>query len=215
MNFHQKIITILCAVSCSIGIVACSEKESNHGEKPATVESKETPSAHPLPEFDQTKTLAPEPSRKKEVQKSEQEQIAQVLLEQSEGARAIVFDVPLGEAASLDRVKAWESLTQKEPWMLLSDAQCEYARDLLKRYENGTQLERLVFWRLVFLRKYEQGASGTSRVVGADQELRRDLRKRLLEMLYSGLGSDPEELSEPLAARKAMELLEKAAKKDD
>jgi hypothetical protein len=51
--------------------------------------------------------------------------------------------------------------------------------------------------------------------VGADQELRRDLRKRLLEMLYSGLGSDPEELSEPLAARKAMELLEKAAKKDD
>jgi hypothetical protein len=179
------------------------------------VESKETPSTHPLPEFEQRKVLPPEPPRKKEGQKTEQEQIAQVLLEQSEAARAIVFDVPLDEAASFDRAKAWEMLTQKEPWMLLSDAQCEHARDLLKRYENGTQLERLVFWRLVFLRKYEQGASGTSRVVGADEELRRDLRKRLLEMLYSGLGDDPEELPEPLAARKAVELLAKAGKMDN
>jgi hypothetical protein len=215
MNYHQKRITVLCAVSCLMGIFACSEKESSQGKKPATVESEETPSKHPLPEFEQKKVPAAEQSSIKEDEKIEQEQIAQVLLNQTENARASVFHVPLDEAASVERAKAWEMLTQNEPWMLLSDAQCEFAKNLLKSYENGTQLEKLVFWRLVFLRKYEQGASGTSRIVGADEELRRDLRTKLLEILYSGLGEDPEELSEPLAVRKAIVLLEMAGKKEN
>lgn len=215
MNYIQKPITVLCAVSCLISIFACSEKESSLGEKPATVETEKTPSSHRLPELKQKMSLAAEPSRIKEDKKTEQEQIAQVLLDQSEDAFALVFDVPLDEVASVERAKAWETLTQKVPWTPLSDVQCEFAKDLLKRYKNGSQLEKLVFWRLVFLRKYEQGASGTSRIVGADQELRRDLRTKLLEILYSGLGDDPEELSEPLAVRKAIVLLEMAGKKEN
>jgi hypothetical protein len=103
----------------------------------------------------------------------------------------------------------------KEPWILLSDAQCAYAVELLKRYENGSKLEKLVFWRLVYLRENEQGASSSSRIVGADAKLRGELRMRLVEMLYSGLGDAPEHLSEPLAARKAIEFLENARTKDN
>jgi hypothetical protein len=96
--------------------------------------------------------------------------------------------------------------------MLLSDEQLGYANELLKRYENGSQLEKLVFWRLVYLRQYEQGASSTSRIVGADLELTKDLRERLRRTLYSGLGEEHANLPEPFAARIAIEIMEKAGK---
>jgi hypothetical protein len=200
-----------CVILSSSLVLSCNKSNLNEVDGVSEVASKEDKPNHSDPEGEQAIAEAREPS-KSDSHESERDLIARVLLQRAEASRAVVFGVALREGASADRAKAWIALTQTESWMPLSDEQCEFALDLLKRYESGTELEKLVFWRLVFLRYYEQGASATGRIVGSDGTKREELRVMLLETLYSGLGNDSRELSEPVAAKRAVALLEEAVR---
>lgn len=136
----------------------------------------------------------------------------EILLRNAELQRAAVFSIAVSTQAAKDRVEAWEKLTTAEPHRLLTKEQYLYAQELLERYREAPVMEKLVFWRLLYLRLNEQGVSSSSRIVGDDYlDLRRGIYPKLKAMLYSALGEDPEKLPEFRAIQKGMETLKAAS----
>lgn len=211
----NKISSIILCVPVVIAYLSsCRESNNRAADNLDKPESAASSSNHRSIDSKVSNREVTEIIDKKIDQDSNLKEITNINNRLDEEARSIVFRVPLGVNASNDREKAWKKLTQEELGQPLSDEQCEYALGLLERYEHGSRVERLVFWRLVFLRCYEQGASGTSRLIGSNIELREKLRRTLTRILYLGLNVDSVDLPEPLAARKAVELLEQGIEID-
>ena len=131
-----------------------------------------------------------------------------------EEQHALVFNVPLDEAASRDREEAWTRLESTSPGSKLNREQLIYASDLVEKYRKSGRLEQLVFWRLVWFRMNEQGASSISRVLDEDYGIiQKDLWSKLHGMMYSGLGEDPGKLAGAPPFMKAIEALKAAGRK--
>jgi hypothetical protein len=151
-------------------------------------------------------TMNPTTSRADEL--SDDEKLQRV----AELERADVFNVPVSDQVAQDRAEAWKTLAVPDIYTVISKEQYLYAHEILDRYREATLLEKLVFWRLVELRLSHQGISGTSTIFGDDyRQLRIDTHSKLMDLLYSGLGENPEKLPEYLAVRRGIEMLKVAA----
>ena len=215
-----KQLLILSLTFC-LGLASC-RKERKPAEDVSQKHNEQTtvsspPPLQPEPHGNAQVTSAePEPPGKHLTAPTEVRELStdEMLLRKAEMQRAAVFGIPLPVQATKDRTEAWEKLTSSEPHTILKKEQYLYARELLERYRDAPVLERLVFWRLIYLRLHEQGVSGITRVaVGADdyQEIRRGMNPKLKTMLYSALGETPETLQEFLAIQKGLEILKVAS----
>lgn len=218
MKYHPIFITGALVVFSSLGILGCKRKEPNGSSRTEPPQTKKTLSDHPAAEPPQRPPVT-DPFKEAPFEKNLSQydiEVFEAIRKKQEPPRAVVFAVPLDEAASRDRAEAWEKLTQRSFTFPLVMKQQEYALNLLKSYENGTQLEKLVFWRLVRLRWREQGfVSGSGRTIevldGSDVKLNKDLSNKLRETLYSGLGVDSS-TDYDTASKQAIQILENAGK---
>jgi hypothetical protein len=146
--------------------------------------------------------------------RSENDKINDALLKQKQGGYAEVFDISLklDPDSDRDRAEAWEKLQAVEPSVPLSGEQISYADGLIEKYKNAPMISKLMIWRLIHARLYEQGASPTSRIVDDYQDLRSSMPKKLNELLYSALNETSEGLDITSATFKARELLRQATR---
>jgi hypothetical protein len=215
MKFSQFHIISL---AIFLGLAACRSERKTAGNspiektEPKSVSSPSPPQPEPYGNG-QSSVADPEPppenpSKVKDHELSSDEMMRRI----DELKRADLFNVPISVQAAKDRAEAWEKLTSPDPHAFLIKEQYLYAQELLDRYREAPAIEKLVFWRLLNLRLYEQGVSNMSMVVGDNYgELRRGMYTKLKAMLYSALGENPDVLPDFLATRKAMEMLKAAS----
>lgn len=216
MNAIKNVIVLSTVTVCLESLTACRQDEQKEKISANAAGAAET---RPLMKDSHQDQSHPGVSRGviitdvlQEVDDSDNKFQEDYRLKQIEDERGIVFAVPLNDIASREREDAWRELATKKSSML-SGEQCVYASSLIDRYENSTALEKLVFWRLVYLCMYEQGASATSRILDDYQQVRAGMPQKLNGMLYSALNEDPDKLSIYPATMKGMEILRKAGKK--
>lgn len=219
MNSLQK-NSILVIAACSIGLTACRQEKQERKSSSGTVERPHEALSMPEPAPTEHKESIAEVPKKAGATIAAGDQIdeafvMELIAKQMERNRLEVFDVPLNEKASRDRSDAWAYLTCAQFAEPLSSKKWVYARDLLDRYKDATAIEKLVFWRLIGLRMYEQGVSNTSRYLeeGVDPRVERGMPAKLTALLYSALGEDPSSLPDFLASRRAIEILKQAGQK--
>ena len=196
----------------SLGLAACRERIPK-GDQSASSNAKTTEASARVrspvqsvdPNFEQkAKNAVP-------IDKSEDRDVEDIQIRQKDEDRIEVFAVPLSDSASRDRDKAWNKLATIKSSVPLSGEQVVYASDLIDQYKNSSQIEKLVIWRLVYLRMYEQGASSTSLILDDYQSLRLDMPLKLNRLLYSALDLEPASLEIYQAAKKGKEILRMSA----
>lgn len=214
---HITNITVLAVVTvCICSLTACRRDEQKDKTSPDAAGGVMPPPRRPdshqeqsLPYVSRGAIIADDITKKDSADKEFQVNYS---LKQIEDEREIVFAVPLNDIASREREEAWIELTT-EKFSMLAGEKCVYASRLIDRYGNSTALEKLVFWRLIYLRMYEQGASATSRILDDYQQVRAGMPNKLNGLLYSALNEDPDKLPIHLATMKGMEVLRRAGKK--
>ena len=133
------------------------------------------------------------------------------LINMRELERADVFAVLITAESDKERAEACDTLTFDEGKMMLTLEQYIYGRDILDRHRKAPAIEKLVFWRLVSLRVFEQGTSSLIRHSPEEKKVYLEISANLRTMLYSALGENPEELPDYLAVRKGIDMLKAAA----
>jgi len=131
-------------------------------------------------------------------------------LARRETFRVKIFSIPLAVTAAHDRAEAWDKLAIPDDELRSSSEQLQWARALLDRYANGTQIEKLVFWQLVAYRMSSHYPGPIVRTIG-DQGPSMTSEK-LEEILYSALGVTPEILPYDQAIAEGLRILEQVAK---
>lgn len=119
-----------------------------------------------------------------------------------ERKKELLFSIPVNPQAKKDFGDAWKTL---ETTSFFDNKQDLYVRDLILRYSEAPQLERLVIWRLIRLR-IEAGLKRGSAT--AEEALKIEMAKFLL----SALGIDKHELFEAMHL-KTRSLSEEAGRK--
>ncbi len=215
MNLIENFIVLVIVTVCLGSLTACRQDEQKEkisanaaGAAETQPRMKDSHQEQSHPEVSRGKITTDVLRKEDDADNKFQEDYR---LKQIEDEREIVFAVPLNDIASREREDAWRELATKRS-LMLSGEQCVYASSLIDRYENSTALEKLVFWRLVYLRMYEQGASATSRILDDYQQVRAGIPQKLDEMLYSALNEDPDKLPIYPATMKGMEILRQAGK---
>ena len=127
-----------------------------------------------------------------------------------EAFRIKLFSIPLSTTAARDRADAWEKLAIPDDELRSSSEQLQGARMLLDQYANGTQIEKLVFWRLVAYRISSHRPGAIVRTLG-DQGPSMTGEK-LEEMLYSALGLTPSETPYDQAIAEGLKVIDQAVK---
>lgn len=127
-----------------------------------------------------------------------------------EAFRIKLFSIPLSTTAARDRADAWERLAIPDDELRSSSEQLQWARMLLDQYANGTQIEKLVFWRLVAYRMSSYHPGAIVRTLG-DQGPSMTGEK-LEEMLYSALGLTPSEMPYDQAIAEGLRVIDQAVK---
>ena len=127
-----------------------------------------------------------------------------------EAFRIKLFSIPLSTNAARDRADAWERLAIPDDELRSSSEQLQWARMLLDQYANGTQIEKLVFWRLVAYRMSSSHPGAIVRTLG-DQGPSMTGEK-LEEMLYSALGLTPSEMPHDQAIAEGLRVIDQAGK---
>jgi hypothetical protein len=130
--------------------------------------------------------------------------------ERREAFRVRLFAIPLDLSAARDREEAWDKLAIPDNELRSSDEQLQAAIALLDRYANGTQIEKLVFWRLVGYRISSYYPGGIVRTLGEQgPSMTRD---KMEETLYSALAANPETLPYDQALEEGLRILDRAVK---
>lgn len=103
-----------------------------------------------------------------------------IFLKTLERKKQLLLSIPVTPQALKDYEQAWKTL---EITSFFDTQQDHYVRDLILKYSDAPQLERLVFWRLIRLRM----ESGIKRGSATGEEL---LKVELARFLLTALGID-------------------------
>lgn len=133
------------------------------------------------------------------------------LRKKSEAFRIKLFSVPLSPSADKDRSEAWKRLEIPDSDLRWKPDQFLFAEELLKRYESGTQIEKLVFWQLVCSRRFSYRSGGIERNLGDQRPSL--LNEQLDRILYSALGVNPTDLPQDQAFADGLRIIDQAAAK--
>lgn len=128
-----------------------------------------------------------------------------------EAFRIKLFSIPLSPSADKDRSEAWTRLEIPDTDLRWKPEQFLFAEELLKRYENGTQIEKLVFWQLVGSRKFSHRSGGIERNLGDQRPSL--INERLDRILYSALGVNPTDVPQEQAFADGLRVIDQAAAK--
>ncbi len=118
--------------------------------------------------------------------------------------KELLFSIPISPQAQRDCAEAWKVLESES---LFDSHQDRYVRDLILKYSNAPQLERLVIWRLIRLQMEFIGPRGS----GITEEI---LKVELAKFLLSALGIDKHELFDAMHL-KTRSLTPEAGRKGD
>ncbi|RYD39617.1 MAG: hypothetical protein EOP85_15640 [Verrucomicrobiaceae bacterium] len=130
--------------------------------------------------------------------------IQAVRLRTLERKKDLLFSVPVDPPVKMDLEEAWEAL---ETSSFFNNEQSRYVTDLMQKYSEAPQLEKLVIWRLIKLRM----DAGLKRGSATAEEI---TKMEMAEFLFSALGIDRHELFEAIHV-KTRSLSEEAGRKGD
>ncbi len=136
---------------------------------------------------------------------------ADELRKKGESFRIKLFSVPLSPTADKDRSEAWKRLEISDSDLRWKPDQFLFAEELLKRYESGTQVEKLVFWQLVSSRRFSYRSGGIARNLGDQRPSL--INEHLDRILYSALGVNPNDIPQDKAFADALRIIDQAATK--
>lgn len=120
--------------------------------------------------------------------REEADVISAIFLKTLERKKELLFSIPVTLQAQRDCEDAWKTL---ETTSFFNNKQEQYVKDLILKYSESPQLERLVIWKLIRLRM----ESGLKRGSGAAEEA---LKVDIAKFLLSSLGIDKHELFEAM-----------------
>ncbi|RYZ92170.1 MAG: hypothetical protein EOP06_05060 [Proteobacteria bacterium] len=123
--------------------------------------------------------------------KEEDHVIDALFLKTLERKKDLLFSIPVTPQARKDFEEAWKALGTTS---FFDNKQNRYVKDLIIRYSEAPQLERLVIWRLIGLRM----EAGLKRGSGAAEAA---LKIEMAKFLFSALGVDRHELFEAVSLK--------------
>ncbi len=121
-----------------------------------------------------------------------------------------VIRVDVNNDVSSDISEAWKHLAPFQRGNIWTDEQYDYAKDLLNKYQRATRIQKIIIWRVVYIRFNHYGPTGNVGPTEIQKKRREKFNEELTGVLYSALGKDAIGMNSAQARNLALKEIEQA-----